>query len=224
MGTTARPDPWVYATWITGVVAGEKHCLFAPWIQSHFKIAKVERDFDLVAWKIEHTEMLVTRAAQLESAGWTVYLEDQNDFRLKGTAATLSGKCDLVATRGDEARVEDCKSGQQRDADFVQVLLYMVALPLLAANTPRPTPMALAVDGKRLTGAIVYRTHLREIQPEECTPALRQRILDTVKRMGDHTPPARVPSAAECRYCSVSKSDCPDRIELDDAVTTVELF
>lgn len=223
MGTTARRETYVWVTWVTGLVAGEKQCAFAPWIRSNFLIEKAPRDFDLTAWKIAHTDMVLARQRELAADGWTVYLEDQNDFRLRGQAATLSGKCDLVAIRGDEARVEDCKSGQQRDSDFVQVLCYMLALPLLAGAS-RPTPMAQAVSGKRLTGALIYRDHRREIWPEELTPDLRQRILDTIKRMGDRTPPARVPSAAECRFCEVTKTDCADRIDVEDAVTTVDVF
>lgn len=211
MATTARPAPWVYVTWVTGLIAGDKQCAFAPWLQAHFKIEKLARGFDLSAWKVEHSAMVEARVRALVADGWTVFVEDQNDFKLRGQAATLSGKCDIVAVRGDDALVEDCKSGQQRDSDFVQVLIYMIALPLFHA----------AVKGKRLVGAVQYKKHRREVQPEELTPALRQRILDTIKRMGDRTPPAAVPSSGECRFCDVSKADCAQRIEYAGEPVTV---
>lgn len=219
MATTARPAPWCYVTWITGVLSGEKSCWFAPWLRSNFQIDKLERGFDFAAWAVEHTEMVTARARELQTEGWTVFLEAQNDFKLKGELATLSGKCDLVAVRGDEARVEDCKSRQQRNSDHQQVLIYMLALPLLA-KAKRPSPMALAVAGKRISGAVVYRDQRVEIRPEELTPAVKQRISDTVKRMGDPTRPPTVPSAAECRFCDVGPQDCQDRIDEPD--TTVD--
>lgn len=225
MATTARPSPYTYVTWVTGLLAGEKQCAFAPWLKSQFKTDRVDRDFDLSAWKAEHAEMVRRRADELQLAGWTVFVEDQNELKLKGESTLLSGKCDIVAIRGDEALVEDEKSGKQRDADFFQVLVYMLALPLLASNSKRPSPMALAVSGKRLSGAVQYHDHRRDVRPEQLTPAVRARIIETLKRMGDSTPPPRVPSAAECRFCDVSSADCPDRIDTEGAIATVaDLF
>ena len=50
----------------------------------------------------------------LKAEGYAVFVEDQNKFTLKGRAATLGGVPDLVAVRGAEALVVDCKSGKQR--------------------------------------------------------------------------------------------------------------
>jgi hypothetical protein len=223
MGTTARPDPWIYVTWITGILSGEKHCELAPWLLTHFRIEKRPRAFDLAAWTAEHTDLVLARARSLGFEGYDVFLEDQNDFRLKGRAGTLSGKCDLVAVRDDDVLVEDVKTGHQKDADFQQVLVYMLALPLLAA-APRPSPMVQAIVGKTIRGALQYKTFRQEIQPEAFTAERRARILDTIVRIGAGPRPTAIPSAAECRFCDISASDCAARIEADDMVASVEVF
>lgn len=211
----ARHEPYLWVTWITGVLAGDRQCLLAPWLKAHFRITKVERSgFDLAAWTVAHTDMVRTRARELEAEGYTVLLEDQNAFTIRGQHVTLAGKCDLVAERGDEVRLVDCKSGQARGADVQQVLVYLLALPLL-----RP-----ALREKRLTGELQYAAHRLEVPPEAFTPALRQRILDTIKSIGSGPRPVATPSAAECRWCDVSAADCPDRIEQPEpaVLTTTE--
>jgi PD-(D/E)XK nuclease superfamily protein len=223
MSTTARPDPWIYVTWITGILSGEKHCELAPWLLSHFRIDKLPRAFDLAAWTAEHTDLVLARARALEADGYTVFLEDQNDFRLKGRSGTLSGKCDLVAIRADDVLVEDVKTGQQKDADFQQVLVYMFALPLLAAAA-RPSPMAQATVGKTIRGAVQYKTFRQEIQPEAFTAERRDRILETIIRIGAGPRPTALPSARECRYCDIPTSDCAARLDVDDMVAEVEVF
>lgn len=214
MATTARPEPYIWVTWLTGLLAGEKQCAFAPWVKAHFRVEKLDRGgFDLEAWKIEHTDMVRTRARELEAEGYRVSLEDQNAFKIRGQAGTLAGKCDLIAERGDEVRIVDAKSGQSRSADVQQVLIYLFAVPLA-----RP-----AVRGKRLIGELQYKAHRVEIQPEAFTPALRQRILDTIKAVGSGPRPPATPSAAECRWCDVGPGDCRDRIEqTEPAVLTTE--
>jgi PD-(D/E)XK nuclease superfamily protein len=223
MATTARPDPYIYVTWITGLLSGEKHCELAPWLLSHFKIDRLPSTFNRAAWTAEHTDMVLARAQQLRDEGYDVFIEDQTDFRLYGRAGTLSGKCDLVAVGPEHVLVEDCKTGKQRNADFQQVLVYMLALPLLA-GAKNPSPMARAVAGKTIRGAVQYRDFRTEIQPEEFTAERRQRIIDTITRVGAGPRPTPLPSAAECRYCDIPGSDCSARIEADDMVATVEAF
>jgi PD-(D/E)XK nuclease superfamily len=224
MATTARKDPWIHATWITGLLAGDDHCGWKAWFKAHFKFDRVERDFDIEAWRATHTDMVVARARELEADGWTVYLEDQNDFKLRGqTGITLSGKCDIIAVRGDDVLVVDCKSGRQRASDFQQVLVYMLAIPLRAQKEPAPPSFAAALH-KRLAGELVYRERRVAIQPEEFTPALRGRILEMIGRVGSNTPLDRVPSEHECRFCDISAADCPQRIDAPQTVATTEAF
>jgi CRISPR/Cas system-associated exonuclease Cas4 (RecB family) len=207
----ARRSPYAWVTWLTPILAGDAQCWFAPWFKSHFQFEKLERGgVDLATWKVEHAAMVEARAARFRADGWTVYVEDQNKFTLRGTAVTLGGKPDLVAVRGLEARVVDCKGGKRRDSDLQQVLIYLFALPRYhAALTPAHV----------LTGEVEYRDGSLTIPPESFTPALRERIVETIRRMGADEPPRRVPSARECAFCDIGPTDCPVRI--DQATTEV---
>jgi len=133
---TPRNGSYIWVTWITGLLSGDRHCLWSAWYRAHFKdYERRPTSFDLAAWTATHAEMVRTRADALRAEGYEVYVEDQNKFCLRGRAATLGGVPDLVALKdapdgGREALVVDCKSGRQRNSDFFQVLTYMLVLPL----------------------------------------------------------------------------------------------
>jgi hypothetical protein len=211
-----RHHPYTWASWLSPLLSGDAQCLYQPWVQSQFQIQKIEHsDFDLVRWKVEHQQMVEARANQLFGDGWTVSIEDQNKFTLNGKTTTLAGKPDIVAVRGDDGLVVDCKSGRRRSSDALQVLLYIFAIPMYH-RLWRPS--------LRLAGEVRYRDGALEIQPEQFTPELRQRIVTMVARMGNPAAPLRTPSASECAFCPVSKADCPDRVEQLEAPVTVAEF
>lgn len=201
---TPRHAPYIYVTWITGLLAGDDQCRWAAWFRAHFQHQKVERtDGTLAKWKAEHSEMVDARVASLIADGYQAYLEAQNKFTLPGKAATLSGVADIVATRDRDGLVVDCKSGKPRDKDFWQVCIYLLVLPLVHQ----------ACKDRRLVGEVQYRDHSLLIQPEEFTPAMRERITAQIRETGNPTPPARIASFRECQFCNIGRSDCPDRIE-----------
>lgn len=201
---TARSSPYIWTTWITGLLASDDQCRYASWFKAHFQYEKVGRTSgNLTKWKADHGAMVTARHASLIADGWTVFLEGQNKFTLEGKVATLAGTPDLVAVREQEALVVDCKSGQQRDKDFWQVCVYLMVLPLTHP----------ACKDRRLVGEVEYREHALRIQPEEFTLAMRDQITAQIRETGSPTPPARVPSFRECLFCDIGKADCPDRIE-----------
>lgn len=200
----ARRSPFVWVTWITSLLSADDACRWRAWFKAHFKYDKVERlSNDLTRWKAEHGAMVDAVAADLRASGWTVYLEAQNKFFLNGKSATLSGTPDVVAVRGEQAIVIDCKSGEPRDADFWQVCLYLVALP----RTHK------AVAGKELSGEVRYRDRARRIAPIDLTADVQARIFAQLRECGADVEPARVPSARECRFCDIPASECAVRVE-----------
>lgn len=218
MTTTARRSPYIWTTWLTGLLSTDDSCRWAGWFKAHFTFTKVERpDTALTKWKAEHGDMVSARAAQLVADGWTVTIEDQNKFTLRGKTATLSGKPDILATKAGELRVVDCKSGSRKDKDFWQVAIYLVMLPL--------THPALVFD-RRLVGELVYRDQVITIQPEEMTPDVKARITAQILESGGLLPPAKVPSERECGFCDIGTADCDARLELTAAAaaTTTDLF
>jgi hypothetical protein len=219
MTTTARRTPFIWVTWLTGLLSTDDSCRWAAWFKAHFTFAKVERDDSaLTKWKAEHGDMVTARVAALRADGWTVTVEEQNAFKQKGkkTGALLSGKPDIVATRGADALIVDCKSGARKDKDFWQVAIYLVMLPLV-----RPDIFA----GRRLVGELRYHDGALLIQPEEMTPDVKARISAQLLETGGLVPPEKVPSERECGFCDISAADCAERVELAAATTTTtDLF
>ncbi|HYM24956.1 MAG TPA: PD-(D/E)XK nuclease family protein [Vicinamibacterales bacterium] len=212
----SRGTPFIWVTWLTPILSADAQCEWAPWFKAHYTYDKIERnDFDLERWKVEHAAMVDARAAQLRAEGYIVFVEDQNQFRLKGQSATLSGKPDILAVRPDKALVVDCKSGKRRGSDIHQVLFYLLALPLSHAS----------LSGQPLHGEVQYRDGSVHISPEEFTGIVRERMVELIKRLGSGEPPRRVPSARECAFCDIGSTDCPDRIESSVAdIAVPELF
>lgn len=216
MGTTPRlGKPYVFATWITKILASENQCHYAPWFKSHFKYDKwPDLNFNCAAWTAEHNELVSRWQATLENAGYTVRSESQNDIRLHGHTAILAAKPDLVAYRPGEIRISDGKTGKQRHSDFWQVLIYM-----LGFDKTRPE----ALMGARLHGEVVYREGVTPVSQEELTEVRKQAIFAVLREMGSDTPPRRVPSRQECSFCDLP--DCPDRVKEEEAVlATAEEF
>lgn len=197
--TTKRSGlPYVWPTWLTGLLSGDKQCQWALWYRAHFKYEKRRDDsFDSASWSAGHQALAMRRLKELSADGWTVKVEAQNDFRLKGKTALLSGKPDLIATRGNEALVVDAKTGRQRASDFWQVLIYMVAVPRSVPDIPR------------LRGEVCYEHTSVDIAPEELTPEREESIFAMLRLAGQDTAPAHTPSRNECRFCDIA--DCRER-------------
>jgi CRISPR/Cas system-associated exonuclease Cas4 (RecB family) len=205
--TTPRHGlPFIWPTWITGLLSGDKQCEFAPWYRAHYRYEKrQDGTFDSAAWTAAHNALVKVRLAELLADGWTCTLEAQNDFRLKGKAALLSGKPDIVAVRGAEALVVDCKTGKPRNSDFFQVLIYMVALARTRPDLPT------------LRGEVCYSDHRIPIAADALTPEREAHIFAALRRVGGNERPRTTPSAQECAFCDVA--DCRDRVEKDESQT-----
>lgn len=219
MATTQRAGlPYIWPSWITGFLAGEAHCRFRPWFQAHFKYDKrADKDFDFAAWTADHTRLLRARAEQLEADGWTIRVEEQNRFALKGKVALVGGKPDIIATKKIGALalilVVDVKTGKPKDADWWQVLLYMLAYRLLdeSVRTPQIEGEVCYPDGQAIT-----------IKPEELTREREQDIYTAIKWVAGRARPKTVPSAFECRRCDIK--DCRDRVDDEADAKEVDGF
>ncbi|MHC4414297.1 MAG: PD-(D/E)XK nuclease family protein [Planctomycetota bacterium] len=206
----ARDEPYVWVTWITRLMAGEAHCEWSAWFRAHHTYDKSPSDFDLATWTARHTAMVRQRVAALKSDGFEVFLESQNAFKLRGTQGTvLAGKPDIVAVRGQDAKVIDCKTGAPKMGDHFQVLTYMIVLPFTHP----------ACKGKAPDGEVQYTNDVVDIPSTKATPELRALFRETVHRIGGQAPLPRVPSYDECRFCDITAADCPQRVE---SPTTVD--
>lgn len=206
--TTARPKTYSWVTWLAPLISGDKSCRWAAWVKSHYFYEK-RPDPDgnrLVAWKAEHAEMVRARESALRAAGIGVVLvEDQNKFAYKGHVAVVGGKPDLVSISGagDRALISDCKTGQERDSDVVQVATYMMLVPRIDGLA-----RGLPTDGE-----VVYKTRVRPV-PSADAGRLFPLIIAQVQAIASDVEPRRTPSAAECPRCDIA--GCPDRVEAEE--------
>jgi hypothetical protein len=199
--TPRRGKPYVWVTWVTGLLSGQDRCFWRAWYKAHFKYDKREeteerRQF-LDEWTVKHDSMVRDRAEQLQADGYVTKDEDASKFQIEGVNAIMAGKPDLVGIKDGTALVFDQKSGKKRDSDRWQVWLYLLALPLSW------------LKGMRIRGFVEYRDGSVEVPP--LTDAQTSRIKYVMGIIGGSNEPERVPSANECKFCDIAC--CPDRIE-----------
>ncbi|PZC45186.1 MAG: PD-(D/E)XK nuclease superfamily protein [Chloroflexi bacterium] len=157
--------------------------------------------FDHVGWQLAHTAKLNTVHAELEAEGLTVSLERQNAFTLKGRAIAIGGKPDLIARSTEGAIVLDVKTGKPSASHAVQVMAYMYAVPRAL-----PEYRGLPLDGR-----LVYTDHEVEIPASAIDSVFVDSLTSLLRRLGAADPARKVPSTAECGFCPITQSDCPER-------------
>jgi hypothetical protein len=202
--TVKRKQPYVWVTWLSKIMAGEQACLWASWFKTHHQdYPKMEGDFDLARWNLEHTRLLVGTRAQLCRPGVEVRVESQNAFRHRhASGALLAGKPDILAIEDDEAVVIDCKTGRPRMSDQLQVQIYMAILP---ACFPR-------LRNRTLRGRVVYGEHARDIPADAIDARFREHLDYFVNLLASQSPPCAAPSTRECLFCDITAKDCPNRV------------
>ena len=129
MAVLRSGGPYVWVTWLTRLLVGENSCEWAAWFRAQhegWSWAKAPSGFDLVGWQLAHTAGVNENRCLWEERGYAVFTENQNSFALRGRTATLGGKPDLVALKGesrDHHRREDreSQSGSRRPGDAVHV-------------------------------------------------------------------------------------------------------
>ena len=146
-----REHPYIWATWLAKLLAGQDQCEWAGWFRAHYQDwTKPPSDFDSAQWMLNHTALLNRERERLEELGHTIYVENQNSFRLRGRYATLAGKPDLIAVNNLDAVIIDAKTGRPNPHHTVQVMIYQYAVPLalpptkvfisqVKSRTPTPT-------------------------------------------------------------------------------------
>lgn len=200
-----RKKPYVWPTWITKLIAKEDKCWWKAWYKARHKAEKKPDDPGRAEffeeWTAKHDILVHNRAQELLDAGWDVRLEDEAAFRLAGERADLQGKPDLVATKNDEAIVNDCKAGRHRDSDHWQVLTYLFAMTVTKV-----------LGTRSVRGEVQYSDGLVPVRP--LGPAEKDAIVSAILKVASDIPPEAAPSATECQYCDVAK--CPVRYKKAD--------
>ena len=202
-----REHPYIWATWLARLLAGESSCEWAGWFRAHYQDwTKPPSEFDSAKWMMDHTALVNEARASREKLGYEVFTEDQNFFRLQGATATLAGKPDLIAVKGNDLVIADAKTGKPSPHHAVQVLTYMYAVPRALEQ----------FRGMEFRGHVIYPDGKNVGIP---VSGLDRKFIDRlgslIRRLADEKPARRVPSASECRFCDITAADCPERVETE---------
>lgn len=200
-----RRQPYIWVTWLSKIMAGEQSCIWASWFKAHHQdYNKLQGSFDLARWNIEHTRLLTEYRAELGRNGATVRVETQNSFQYgHASGAVIAGKPDIVALRDSIATVCDCKTGRPKTSDRVQVMMYMYLLPVCF-----PELAAYTVEGR-----IIYPGSKVDIPPSAVDDRFARNLDYFVSLTSAADAPCCAPSHAECRFCDITRIDCPNRYE-----------
>ncbi len=217
MAKLRKRSPYIWVTSLSKLLAGENSCEWSSWFRAQRESnswARVPSTFDSVAWQMDHAELLRKVSKRWGDQGHRVFLEYQNSLQLSGKVATLGGRPDLVALKDGLNTVIDVKTGQPKESDKIQVMLYMWAVPLAF-----PQYRSLVFDG-----IVVYRDHEIGIPAAAVDDHFISRVVALIRRLASPTPAARVPSYWECRFCSITLVDCPERVDSSLEETTTAVF
>ncbi len=200
----SRDYPYIWATWLSRLLAGESSCEWAARFRGHYQDwAKPPSDFDQAGWMLEHTELLNQERERREALGYTVTTENQNSFRLRGKSATLAGKPDLIAVKGADSVIIDAKTGKASPAHAVQVMIYQYAVP-------RAIP---EYRGMEFRGHMAYPDSQVGLPVSAVDEKFVENLGGLIQRLAAEAPARKVPSAQECRFCDITSADCPERVE-----------
>ena len=198
--------PYIWATWLARLLTGENSCEWAGWFKAQhesWSCTKAPSNFNQSQWMLRHTDLLNRERGRWEEQGYAVYTEGQNSFALRGNAAVIAGKPDLVAVKDSAAVIIDAKTGRPKASDAIQVALYMYALPRALAR----------YRGFQFTGQVAYPDNDVEVPAGAVDQTFVQSLGALVRRLASETPAVRVPTPGECRFCDITAADCPERME-----------
>ena len=199
-----REHPYIWASWLTRLLTGEHSCEWAVWFKAHHQDwTRTPSEFNQAEWMLNRTSLLNEQKTQWEARGQDVYVEGQNSFRLRGQSATLAGRPDLIVVRNHDALIIDIKAGQKQRSHYVQIMIYIYALP-------RALPQ---YQHAKLAGEVIYPTRTVRVPMGSLHTQFKKDLGALIRRIAADKPAARVPSEHECRFCDITTKDCSERVD-----------
>jgi len=209
--TKIRSGLYVWVTWLARLMSAESNCQWGMWFKTHYDYTRSPSHFDLTAWLAEHTRLVDELAKERLKLGEKCFRENQNQFRVKRKSGLIiSGKPDLITVDSkDHYSVYDLKTGNPKQSDVMQVMLYMALLPM--------SPLC---SGRRLDGHLVYKSGQRSTIPSTAIDAtFINNISYFLGLLEQKDPPPKMPHPHECRFCDITVQDCADKIESTEEET-----
>jgi hypothetical protein len=75
-----------------------------------------------------------------------------------------------------------------------------------------------------MKGEVQYVNHSVSISPDKLDDKFREQLRSEIEAVGGDLELPKVPSYAECRFCDITKEDCPDRIEDEPKTVDTNMF
>ena len=207
--TEKRNNCYVWVTWLAKIMAGDVQCHWAPWFKSHYKVSpKAPSDFQQSTWIVDHNKCLDDVCKGCVTKSLSFFKENQNSFTAKRGNMTIKGKPDLIVLGSDQKyTVYDIKTGQPKASDVIQVMLYMTFLPYSTSGIYK---------GKAINAYVVYKNGEKTSIPSHSVDDnFRAQITHFLNILNSSNEPERSPSYPECKFCDITKEDCPKRIETE---------
>ena len=157
-------------------------------------------------WSIDYTQRLNSCIKRYEEQGYEVSNGGPNDYVLSVGGTVLSGRPDVIATRGDECVVIDFPKGKPNRAHALQVTTHMYALPRAVERLRGMSPR----------GEVAYMRELVDLPASSVDLEFISNLSRLVGRLASGEPLARVPSPEECGMCDITAADCPERLDEDE--------
>ena len=197
--TQKRFKPYTWVTTVAQLMADEKACHFSPWLRAQYQISTPASEFDTSL----HDDMVNYRAQELRNQGYMVTVENENSLKVTGNTfdICIAGRPDIIAIKGNEVIVEDCKSGRQRPSHHYQVLLYMLLMRY--ANTTKTK-----CKNRQIIGRLIYIDMEQEISESEINDDLIESLHQVLDILTNDKIP--IPKASEwnCKFCQIVDDYC----------------
>ena len=126
-----KDGPRISPAWFAELLAGEAHCQWAYWFRARHEEWELGPSLSLsrVDWLMEHTWELIDCINRYQEQGYAVSNGWPNDYVLRVGGAVLSGRPEVIATKGDDCVVIDFHDGEATRSRTLQVMVHMYALP-----------------------------------------------------------------------------------------------
>ncbi len=207
--TKTRSGLYVHVTWLAKIMSGDTTCQWSTWFKAHYDYTRKSSGFDLPAWLADHTRFADEIARERLALGEKCFRESQNNVRVKRKSGlVVSGRPDLVTIDNkDHYKVYDVKTGSQRQSDVIQLMLYILLLP-----------MCPQCSGRVLDGCLIYESGERiEIPSSAIDTKFKDNVTYFLGLLESSEEPPKVPHPYECRFCDIGIQDCPDRMEFKES-------
>ena len=144
--TQHREHPCTWATWLPRLLTGENSCEWAVWFKAHYQNwTRTPSEFNQAEWMLNHTALLNKRKVEWELSHYSVAIEGQNSFQLRGRSATLAGQPDLITQRDGQAVIVDVKTGEDSASHVVRGN-FATPIPLPARRTSTNCPTDVVIS------------------------------------------------------------------------------